>query len=135
MKDRQAKYRPIGFGRRVIVLIAALALCLNMLLPTAVMAMAADAGQPVVVCTLDGFKAVRLDKDGAPLPAQQEQQEHEKADCTLCYACAGCAVAGTSASAASAPNILSAIRPESGPQKFSSNRRSSSQPRGPPRLA
>lgn len=132
MKDRQAKYRPIGFGRRVIVLIAALALCLNTLLPTAVMAMAADAGQPVVVCTLDGFKAVRLDKDGAPLPAQQE---HEKADCTLCHACAGCAVAGTSASAAIAPNILSAIRPESGPQKFSSNRHRGSQPRGPPRLA
>ncbi len=132
MMNRQRKKSPVGLGRRVIVWIAALSLCLNTLLPTAVLALAADGGQSVVICTSDGYQTVRLDGDGAPPPAHHDQKG---TCCTVCFGCGGpMAPNNAAATAAPLPATSSAIRPETAPRFWSSDRRRS-EPRGPPHLA
>jgi hypothetical protein len=88
MKNRLHRTSFGRHGRRFVVWLAALSLCLNALLPTVAMAIAVEGSQPVVICTPDGYKTVRLHPDGVPLPAHKA---HQGDDCTLCYSCGHCA--------------------------------------------
>jgi hypothetical protein len=128
MTYRQAKYRRNGVRRQVIVLIAALSLCLNALLPAVVMAKAANASESVVICTPDGYKTVRLDQDGTPA-----QQGHEGSGCAHFFGCGMYVGLATTASATTAPGALFAIRPRQAPRRSSTDKWGG-EPRGPPYL-
>jgi len=129
MKNRPPENKLRGLGRRAILLIAALSLCLNTLLPA--VATAADTGWTAVICTPDGYKAVRLGQDGAPLPAHPT---HEATDCTICHGCVGHFALAKMAGTAAAPRTPSAIQPEN-PASCASTETRGTEARGPPRLA
>jgi hypothetical protein len=129
MKNGPPKNKLCCLGRRAIVLIAALSLCLNTLMPA--MATVADTDWAAVICTPDGYKTARLGQDGAPLPAQRR---HEDPDCTICHGSVGHFALATMAGAATAPAILSTIRPNK-TSTYASTERRGKEARGPPHSA
>ena len=80
MMNRPRKYGIGKHGRRFVVWLAALSLCLNALLPTVAMAIAVEGSEAVVICTPDGYKTIRLDHDGAPLPEHKAHQGERAID-------------------------------------------------------
>lgn len=129
MKNRLSKNKFRGTGRRAILLIAAISLCLNTLLPA--LATAVDRDWTAVICTPDGYKTVRLDHDGVPLPAHRR---HEGADCTICHGCAGHLALTRIAGTAAAPGTPSVIQPKK-TSPYTSAEERGTEARGPPRLA
>ncbi len=131
MRNRQSR---IGFqarGRRVVVWLAVLLLCLNTLLPTVAMAMAVHGRQPAVICTPEGAKTIRLDQHGAPLP---KPLAHEGHDCTLCYSLGDWAAPEPALKVAMGSNVQDAIRPKDMPPHASADVQGG-EARGPPHYA
>jgi hypothetical protein len=89
--------------------LAVLCLCLNTLVPTVAMAIAVDGSKPVVICTPDGTKTIRLDQQGnhVPVPAA-----HKRHDCTICFSGGHCAAPPIAASVPLRTYIRDAVRSE-----------------------
>ncbi len=131
MKDGRQRCRTGGLGRRLIAMLAALTLCLNIVLPVMVMATTADASQPVGLCVPDGQQATRYNQDGESLPAQQK---HECSGCAIHHGFASFVAIFPTISTVAVPDSLSAIRPEKASRRSVANKHGSSDPRGPPHL-
>ena len=131
MKKMQPKNRVTSLRRRIVVLIAALSLCLNSVLPIEAMAAAIDTGERAVICTSDGYKTIHQIEDGAPRPSQDR---HESADCPCCFGCDVQIAQMAAAHAATLPNTQNTILPEAATRHHSADRRGN-YPRGPPHLA
>lgn len=131
MRVRPPKRRSSRLGRRAGALIAALSLCLNVLLPSMVAATAAGTGYLVVICTPNGYETIRLDENGTP---QRSPQQHEGVDCTLCVGCAEHAGSPSCATVVATVEARTAVQP-----RIASGRRfavwHASYARGPPHLA
>ena len=131
MKNRAHKFSIGKHGRRFVVWLAALSLCLNALLPTVAMAIAVEGSEAVVICTPDGYKTIRLDHDGAPLP---EHKAHQGDNCTLCYSCGHCAAPLAAANAPLPCHARTGQRPETR-ALYSSTDVRGGEARGPPHHA
>ncbi len=110
-------------------MLAALTLCLDVLLPA--LAMAGDASQPTALCVPDGYQTIRLNQDGVPPPAQQK---HDCFGCAVHHGFGSFVATIPTVSAATVPDSSSAIRPERASQRSATNKRSC-YPRGPPHLS
>jgi len=131
MMNRPRKYGIGKHGRRFVVWLAALSLCLNALLPTVAMAIAVEGSEAVVICTPDGYKTIRLDHDGAPLP---EHKAHQGDNCTLCYSCGHCAAPLATANALLTGHVQARQRPGTQAPHSSTDVRGG-EARGPPHHA
>jgi hypothetical protein len=88
------------FSRKPITVILLLVLAMRALLPTGFMVQPANAGDgsfEIVICTSAGQQVMKVDADGAPLPAKTHHTDHG-----LC----AFAAAGAVAVAAEAPPAL-----------------------------
>lgn len=115
----------------MVALFAALVIGLNILLPVVAKAVAFDASYPVVICTPEGHKTLRLNQNGEPLPAQKK---HDCPGCAVHHGFGGFAALIPTIDDASAPDSQSAVRPERASQR-SADTGHNSDPRGPPDLS
>jgi hypothetical protein len=115
-----------GRRKRALVFVTVLALIADILFPA--FAISLGSAETVLICTPEGYKNVRIDQDGEPLPMDQSQAGH---DCTVCHVCELVSAPVSAANAVWSPNTAPS-QAFHGEVLFTAAEASFGKPRAPP---